>query len=241
MPTVLCLHGFGGVPLEVRLAVDAASAVGLAARAPLLKGHGTVPRDTAELRFEDWLSGVRVEFDRARASGPVILFGLSLGSLLCTALYLEAPGDVQGLILASSAFWLNSPVPGLALDLVDRLGLPDFGMPKTGGPDLADEQARKTHLSYEVQPVYAAISVLRAGERLRRELHRIHCPTLFLHGARDRVCPVSGALRAAAELTDADARVVVFPRSHHILTRDVESSEVGREIEAFLRTAGAAR
>src|SRR6187402_1230718 len=72
LPTVLCIHGYGGVPREVELGVEAASAVGLASVAPLLPGHGTVPRDTAELRFEDWLAGVRTEFDRERAKGPVI-------------------------------------------------------------------------------------------------------------------------------------------------------------------------
>jgi carboxylesterase len=234
-PTVLCLHGYGGVPREVELGIRAASAVGLASVAPLLPGHGTFPKDTAELRFDDWLAGVRVEFDRQRARGPVILLGLSLGSLLATALYLEAPGDVLGLVLLSSAFWLSSPLPGLALDLVDRLRLPDFGMPKTGGPDLGDEEARRTHLSYEVQPIHAAISVLRSGERLRRQLHRIHCPTLLLHGALDRVCPVAGAWKAAHDMNDADVRVVIFPHSHHILTRDVEATQVGLEIEAFLR------
>jgi len=233
-PTVLCIHGYGGVPLEVRAGVDAASAVGLASVAPLLPGHGTVPRDTAELRFEDWLRGVRADFDRERAQGPVVLLGLSLGSLLATALYLEAPADVLGLVLISSAFTLASPMPGLALDLVDRLGLPDFGMPKTAGPDLGDEQARKTHLSYVVQPVHAAISVLRAGQRLKRELHRIHCPTLMLHGALDRVCPVAGACSAAAEITDADVRLIVYPHSHHILTRDVEAVAVQKDIERFL-------
>src|SRR5688572_2121471 len=118
-PAVLCIHGFGGVPLEVRLGFEAAEATGLAALAPLLPGHGTVPIDTADLRFDDWLAGVRGHFDRLRAEGPVILLGLSLGSLLATALYLEAPADVAGLVLLSSAFWLTSPMPGLALDVVD--------------------------------------------------------------------------------------------------------------------------
>lgn len=234
-PTVLCIHGYGGVPQEVSLGVEAAAAVGLASMAPLLPGHGTVPRDTADLRFEGWLAGVRTDFERARADGPVILLGLSLGSLLATALYLEAPGDVLGLVLLSSAFTLSSPMPGLALHWADRLGLPDFGMPKTGGPDLGDPEASKTHLSYLVQPTRAAISVLRAGQRLQKALHRIHCPTLMLHGALDRVCPVEGAWRAAAEMTDAEVRLVVFPHSHHILTRDVEAADVRREIECFLR------
>lgn len=233
-PSLLCIHGYGGVPREVELGIEVARELGLAARAPVLRGHGTVPRDTAELRFEDWLGGLREDFDLLRKEGPVVLLGLSLGSLLATALYLEAPGDVAGLVLISSAFWLSSPMPGTALDWADRLGLPDFGMPKTGGPDLGDAEAKRTHLSYEVQPVHAAVSLLRAGERLREELFRIHCPTLLLHGALDRVCPVNKAFEAASRMTETDARVVVFPRSHHILTRDVEAGAVRAELTEFL-------
>lgn len=231
-PSVLAVHGFCGVPGEVRVVTEAAAALGLAASAPLLAGHGTHPRDLAPLRFEDWASGVRAEFDRLRARGPVVLVGLSLGALICTELYLSAPGDVLGLGLLSSAFWIRDPFPGTALDCVDHLGIPDFGMPKAG-PDIGDPIARASHVGYDIQPVHAAISVRRAGERLREELFRVHCPTLVLHGARDRVTPVAGAYEAAARLGTADRRSVILPKSHHVLTRDAERALVCEELRAF--------
>lgn len=233
-PSVLALHGFCGVPGEVRVVTDAAAALGLATSAPLLAGHGTHPRDLASLRFADWVSGVRTEFDRLRREGPVVLVGLSLGSLIATELYLSAPGDVAGLGLLASAFWIRDPFPGTALDCVDQLGIRDFGMPKAG-PDIGDPTARATHVGYDIQPVHAAISVRRAGQRLRDELFRVHCPTLVLHGARDRVTPVSGAFDVASRLGTSDRRTVILPESHHVLTRDAERDQVRAELGAFFR------
>jgi esterase/lipase len=53
-PTVLCLHGFTGVPGEVQLACDAARTLGLSARAPLLAGHSTWRADAD--RSCSWVS-----------------------------------------------------------------------------------------------------------------------------------------------------------------------------------------
>jgi carboxylesterase len=231
-PAVLCLHGFGGVPAEVAPCVEVATELGLAVRAPLLPGHGRTPADLAPLRFEDWLAGARAEFDALRREGPVILVGLSLGSLLATRLTLDAPGDVRGLVLLANAFWLARPFPADGLELVDRVGLPDFGFPKLA-TDIGDPKARAAHVSYDVQPARAALSVLRAGEALRQELFRVHCPTLVLHGARDRVTPVSNAWRVAGALGAADRRVVIFPASHHILPCDRERAAVAAELRTF--------
>jgi len=233
-PTVLCVHGFGGVPLEVELAFDVARDLGLAAVAPVLRGHGTRPSDLKDLRFEDWLAGIRPVFDEARARGPVILIGLSLGSLLCTELYLSAPADVLGLGLLANAFWLSAPFPADALRLVGALRLPDFGMPKFAS-DLADDEARKSHVTYDIQPVHAALSLQRAGARLREELFRVHCPTLVLHGEKDRVCPVANARKVAERVGTSDVRVVVYSKSRHILTRDLDRERVRAELTSFIR------
>jgi esterase/lipase len=64
-------------------------------------------------------------------------------------------------------------------------------------------------------------------------LSKVHCPTLILHGARDRVCPVENAWRVANLLGTSDVRVVILPRSQHIITRDVERDQVARELRDF--------
>ncbi len=233
-PSVLCIHGFTGVPAEVRLGCDVAQSLGLATEAPCLAGHGVSTADLSQTRFEDWVDSVRPSFQRLRAQGPVIVVGLSLGSLIATRLALEAPDEVLGVAMLANAFWLQAPYPAHALDLADRLRLPDFGVRKRGS-DLGDESARASHVSYQVQPVRAAISLLRAGEKMRQELPRLRVPTLILHGARDRVCPVANAWKVAERMTASDVRVVVLPRSHHILTRDRDRAQVCAELEVFFR------
>jgi esterase/lipase len=117
--------------------------------------------------------------------------------------------------------------------LVARLGLPDFGIPKFGS-DIGDDEARSSHVSYGIQPIRAAISLRAAGVRLREQLYKVHCPTLVLHGARDRVCPVQNAWKVADRLGTSDVRVVILPKSHHIITRDLEHEAVARELREFL-------
>ena len=232
-PRVLAFHGFTGTPQEVALVVDAARELGLGAEAPLLPGHGTRVSDLAPLRFADWLAAAEAHYARLAAQGPVVVAGLSMGSLLALQLAANHPDSTVGVIAMSNAMWLKSPWPTWGLRLVDRLRIPDFWMPKSAS-NLGDREQRALHLTYNAQPIRAAISVLRAGEALAEQLHRVQAPTLLLHGALDAVAPVSNAYRVSVRLGALKKRTVILERSHHILTRDVEREAVRREISAFL-------
>jgi len=231
-PVVLALHGFGGTPLEICLVVDVARELGLRAHAPLLPGHGTHATDLAERGWDDWLGAAAAALDELAADGPVIVAGLSMGSLLAAHLAATRPDDVLGLALLANAAWLGWPFPTLALDIIRKLHVPDFSMPKAGA-DIADPEARRTHLTYDAQPVHAAVRVLEAGRRVRAELERVRCPTLILHGARDRLCPPSNARRVASRLGTLDPVVVMLPRSRHIVTRDYDKEQAARELRTF--------
>jgi pimeloyl-ACP methyl ester carboxylesterase len=212
----------------MRLVVETAKRLGQRAVAPPLAGLGTHARDRAPRRFDDWVAGGRPLLARERARGPVVLAGLSLGSLLATQLVLENDRGILALVLMANAFFL-APFPAWPLRAVDHLPAPDFWVPKFGA-DIGDPRARSTHLTYSAQPVRAAVSVVRAGLALFERLSEVRCPTLVVHGAKDRLCPVSNAWRVAERLGSADTRVVILPRSHHIVTRDFDSSELAREL-----------
>ncbi len=231
-PAVLALHGFGGTPLEIALVVEVARGLGLRAHAPLLPGHGTHVDDLAKSDWDDWFGAAEAAFDELASGGPVIVAGLSMGSLLAAHLAATRSDQVRGLALLANALWLGWPFPTLALDLVKALRIPDFSMPKAGA-DIADPEARRTHLTYDAQPVHAAVRVLDAARRVRSELDRVTCPTLLVHGARDRLCPPSNARRVALRLGTPDPVVVMVPRSRHIVTRDYGKEQTERELRAF--------
>lgn len=233
-PRVLALHGFTGTPREVALVVDVARELGLGVEAPLLPGHGQRVSELAALRFSDWLAAADQHYRRLAAQGPVVVAGLSMGALLALQLAAAHPQTTAGVIAMANAVWLKSPWPAWGLKLVDLLRLPDFRMPKSGA-DLGDREQRALHLTYNAQPIRATISLLRAGESFAAELHRVKAPTLLLHGVLDSVTPVSNAWRVAVRLGTLQKRVVLLPRSRHILTRDVERELVRAELTAFLR------
>jgi esterase/lipase len=120
----------------------------------------------------------------------------------------------------------------MALRVGGLLRIPDFLM-KKGGSDIADAEARGSQISYTADPVHAAIDLERGARLMRERFAQIRCPTLIIHGALDRVCPVSNAQRVADLLGTKDVRVAILPRSHHIITRDVERAEVARELRDF--------
>jgi carboxylesterase len=234
-PAVVAFHGFGGTPLEVALVADVARELGLGALLPLLPGHGTHADDLAATRWDDWVPSVESALEEtASSSAPAIVVGLSLGSMLATHLAVTRPERVRALVLLANAFWLQSPFPALILGAIDALKIPDFRLPKVAA-DIADPEARKTHLTYGEHPVHAAVEVQRVGAMMRRRLPEVRVPTLIMHGARDRVCPVANADRVAHRLGTSDVRVVILPRSRHILTRDLERSTVAHELSAFFR------
>jgi carboxylesterase len=231
-PTVLALHGYGGTPREVELVVGVARELGLAASAPLLTGHGTHARDLGRTRFEDWLASARAALNALPREEPLMLAGLSMGSLLATTLAVEEARRVRGLVLLANAFWLH-PVTSTLLDAVTAIGLTRFAFPKVGA-DIGDPDARRSHLGYGAHPVEAAADLLRAARRTRELLPHVRCPVLVVHGAKDRVCPVANAWRVAQRLGAPEVRVVVLPRSHHIVTRDREREQLFGVLQQFL-------
>jgi carboxylesterase len=237
-PTVLAFHGLTGTPQEVALVIEVAAELGLAAEAPLLPGHGVSVSELSRTRFPDWLGAAEQHFARIAQQGPVIVAGLSMGALLALNLAAKHPAQTLGVIALANAVWLKSPWPTWGLKLVDRLRVPDFWMPKSG-PDLGDREQRAIHLTYNAQPVRAAVSLMRAGEAFVAELHRVKAPALLLHGALDAVTPVSNAWRVAVRLGSLRKRTVILPRSRHIITRDVERDVVRQELRNFLLSLSA--
>lgn len=239
---VLAFHGFAGTPNEVRVVTDAAARLGLSSRAPRLPGHDDDVRHLLPMRWEDWVASAKdALFELADTTGRrVVVAGLSLGSLLATHLAAHHEGRIAGLVVLANATRLRFPSPLLMLGLCELVHPLHnaFYVPKDGA-DIQDVVVRRQHLTYDVTPVQSAVEVLRAGRLVRRELGRVNCPTLVIHGALDRVCPVENAERFARALATRDVRVALMPNSGHIVTADRDRAEVARLIEDFLAKASA--
>ena len=242
-PCVLGLHGFTGTASELRPLVDTIARHGYAVDVPLMAGHGDAPDALQGLGFDDWVKSARERFDALAARyGKVVLCGFSLGSLVAMHLAAERPAALAGLIVLGNALELH-PYSSVPFAAIDRLGLrmPDWYLVKFRAADMRDRGAAAKIATYDRHPLRAAFEVYLAGKRVRREVERIVCPTLVLHGQRDLVCRPSNARWLADHVGAKDVTVRVYANSGHVVAADFDKDAVARDVVRFLDRIAATR
>jgi carboxylesterase len=235
-PCVVAFHGFTGTTSEIRPMLDVLAERGFAVHAPLLTGHGTHPGKLQDVTFDELVSEMEKELDVARAAhGQVVLAGFSLGSLVAMELAARRPAGLLGLVLLGNALTLMPPVSA-ALGFFDRRGwtLPDWYLLKLWSADVRDPEQAKRITGYDRDPLRAALEVYRGGTRARARLGLVECPTLILHGARDRVCPASNVALAVAALGSRDVRTRTYARSGHLIAADHDRADVADAVASFV-------
>jgi carboxylesterase len=235
-PCVVAFHGFGGSVAELRPLLEAVAREGYAVDAALLAGHGARVEELQDMGFDAWLDAARRRLQAARERyGRVVLLGFSLGSLVAMELASEHPEGLAGLVVLGNALTLNA-LARIPFDLWQRTGrpLPDVYLVKPLAGDLVDRSGLPSLVTYDRHPVRAALQVHLAGGRVRQRVQHIECPTLVLHGRRDRVCPWKNAAWLVDHIGARDVSVRIFEKSAHVLAWDGERDEVAGEVSAFL-------
>ncbi|TGN19388.1 alpha/beta hydrolase [Leptospira idonii] len=107
----LYIHGFGASRAEGEAVMEKLSKTYKANTYLLrLPGHGTNKEDQAAQNFSDYLDASAEALEMMQGQGDkVIIFGSSLGGLLCTWLASEFPDKVDGMVLANPFY---GPVDG---------------------------------------------------------------------------------------------------------------------------------
>lgn len=233
---VLCLHGLTSTPYELRPVAVALAAEGLHVLAPRLLGHGTRPEILAHTRWTDWLGSARLAFNALAATHDrVFIVGLSLGALLGAVLAHDRGARCAGLVLMGTPLRLDARSQA-ALSVARHLPMAD-ALPfarKDDGPDVSDPGVAAAMPSYDRVPLAAAASLIDAQRAALSRLPRLRAPTLVQHGRQDHVAPVDNARRVFQALRMPAKRMIVYPRSWHILPLDVESESVVRDCVSFL-------
>jgi carboxylesterase len=235
-PCVVAFHGFTGTTSELRPTLDELALRGFAVRAPLLPGHGSHPSELQDVTFDLLVAEMERELHAARDEhGHVVLAGFSLGSLVAMELAARRPAGLCGLVLLGNALALTPPV-NAALGFVDRRGwkLPDWYLLKLWSSDVRDPAQRKRVKAYDRDPLRAALEVYRAGVRVRERLGLVECPTLVLHGARDRVCPASNVTLVSEALGTRNVRTRIYAKSGHLIAADHDRLEVADTVASFV-------
>ncbi len=233
---VLCLHGLTSTPYQMRPVGEALAEAGFHVLAPRAQGHGTRPEDFQHTRWSDWLASYRRAFHRLAAQHErVAIVGLSMGALSALVLAHEQGDRVAGVVAMATPLELEWKSQAL-FAAVRRMPFADTlpFWPKRDGPDISDPAAAAASPSYRSVPLVAASSLLDGQEAALACVQRLGVPVLVMHGRHDHVAPVRNAHRLMRLLHTPRRRLVVHPRSWHIITLDVEHEAVVAETVDFV-------
>ena len=221
---VVVVHGFTGTPFEVRYLAERINQAGFPVRVPRLPGHGTSLDDLDRTTWQDWVDCVDAAVE-GMATERVAVVGQSLGGLL--ALHLAATRPLACVASLAAPLWLE----GLGAKVARwSRGRRSIHIPKLGGSDVLDAQAKRDNPCYPAIPTRALGQLVDFMGVVDRELDKITIPRLVIHAEQDHTAPVACAQRIGI----GAERVVILPRSYHLIAVDVERDAVALEVIAFL-------
>ncbi len=230
---VLLCHGYTATTAEVRLLARYLHERGYTVAGPLLPGHGTSPHEMNRCRWPDWVAAVEEAYAALAARCErVVVGGESMGGLL--ALYLAARHpEVVGVLSYATAIKLAVPTP-MMLSLL----LWPF-MPWVEKPRAARTVADERWQGYPVNPVRAAMELVRLQREVTALLPRITQPLLVMQGRRDGTVAPDAPDIIARGVRSEIKEVHWLERSVHCLLLDVEWEEAAALTHRFLRRLSA--
>ena len=215
----LLIHGFTATTAEVRLIAERLHKAGYTVGAPLLPGHGTHPDDMNNASWELWVQAAKQAYEKLlRDCQQVYVLGESMGALLALQVAAQHP-EIPGVILFAPAIkvkrlWLSSLISPFIKYL--KKGGEDDGLPWKG---------------YTVDPVKAAVELLKLQKHTRKNLEKIHQPLLVFTGEYDSTIAPDSAQIVLEGVNSKRKQHIHLEESPHCILLD---KEVGRAFERVM-------
>ena len=225
---VLLLHGLTGSTFEMRYLAERLAAAGMRCLGPRMAGHPD-PRVLARTPRSEWVARARGELLRLDGARRTFVVGGSMGALVACVLAHDHPERVQALALLAPALRLR-PAGALA-GLLGRTPVARLWpvVPKRAGSDVRDPEMRRLNPCMDGVPLRAVAELIDFQAEVDRMLPAVRAPAVLVAGEKDRTIAFSGVKRLSARL-GGPSRLVVLPRSGHLVGIDVERDLCADEV-----------
>jgi carboxylesterase len=228
----LLIHGFTGVPREVRWLGEYLAGQGYTVLGSRLSGHGTTPDDLRRLHWRDWLGsavdGLKLLRDQCER---VFVLGLSMGGMTAINLAAQYPEQVAGIVTMSTPITIKAD---WRMNFVSLLSLFQPYLQKQ--PADPAELARLTeHVSYSVWTTTALRQFMNYLRVTDEALPRVAAPALLIHSKGDKFIPPHNLTHIYERLGSKDKEMLWLEQSGHIVTEDLERHIVFERAAAFIR------
>ena len=213
---VLLIHGFTGLPAELRLMGEYLNARGFTVLAIRLAGHGTTVEDLSRMEHEDWMDSVRD--GSAILSGvceQVSVVGHSMGAVFAMLLSVET--DVAHVVSLGAPIMI-APEQGIE-HLPTREACVDRYVPKARRR--LQNVPCGANNTYRRMPLVSIHEMMDVIAILCGQIAKVTAPILIVHGERDHTADPKSADYLYENVRSPRCEKYILPDAGHLLPLDL--------------------
>jgi carboxylesterase len=231
----LLVHGFTGMPKEMRWMGEYLNKQGCTCLGVRLNGHATKPEDMIRSHWTDWTASVEDGYHLLRGmTDRIYLVGLSMGGVL--SLLMSTRLEVSGVVAMSTPYHLPQDYPTWLLRLYSVFSPYTKKSGEVPGASWFDKAAYAEHVSYPQNPVRSAVELKLLINEMRAALPEVRKPVLLIHSKDDPYVLPENMEGIYAGLVNAEDKTKLYiTGSGHVVTRDAARHQVFEAALEFIR------
>lgn len=229
---VLLIHGWTSAPYEVKRLGEYLNESGYTVYAPILTGHGTVPKDLENVKWPDWLKDVDEACKKLKENcGKVYIAGTSIGSNLAV-MYAKDKPEIAGLVLMATPYKIKFEklVYLFAKFLLKFRKYNKKFYPPTFGLSTTITRI----ISYQTYPIASAVETFNLVKISRKYFKKIAQPCFVIQSSSDHIVAKNSLEKIYNLIGSKIKEKKYIRRAYHTFISDIKNEHVFQDILNFL-------
>jgi esterase/lipase/1-acyl-sn-glycerol-3-phosphate acyltransferase len=234
---VIAIHGFSSAPKEVEQLALFLNKNNLNIITPRLAGHGIVPEDLKDKKWEDWYKSVSRTITIASLEyKKVYIVGFSTGGLLALLSTKKQYKEFVGLVCINAALHLNDMriktlLPAISFwnDIVSVFHEHEYAK------EYIDNSPENPEINYHKHYVDAIEQLSLLMKKTRKNLPKIKKPILIIQGKDDPIVNPSSAHEIYESVESRYKTLKIIEASKHVVVIGENTDELFEDILNFIQ------
>jgi carboxylesterase len=228
---VLLIHGWTTTPYEVRRLGKYLNENGYTVAAPLLRGHGSVPRDLESVIWKDWVQDAeKAYYELKLKCNKIYVGGTSIGSSLAVMMDKNHP-ETAGLLLMAMPYKIR--FESLAFPLIKILKKIKNYNNKLYPPTFGGNNTITRLISYQSYSMTSALEAVKLIKEARKNIPFITKPCFLIQSLSDHIITKKSAQEIYDNIKSEVKKIKYIKRAYHTFISDIKNEHVFEEILEF--------
>jgi carboxylesterase len=229
---IIFIHGWTTTPYEMRRLGKFLNENGYTVSAPLLKGHGSVPKDLENVRWEEWIQDVEKAYNELELScEKIYVGGTSIGSCLSVMMAKKHP-KTAGLLLMAMPYKVR--FESVAFPLIKILRKIKNYNKKYYPPTFGGINTVTRLISYQSYSMTSALEAVKLIKESRKNIPFVTQPCFIIQSLTDHIVAKSSAQDICNNIKSKFKKIKYIKRAYHTFISDIKNDNVFEEILDFI-------